>query len=564
MKGNKKSMIKKLIALVLAIAILAGAVAGGFYWKNNSGGEVKVYAVENIGSMGYGEEESTSYGNVTTDKMQNVYLSDTQTVTKICVKEGQTVKEGDTILEYDTTLTDLDLNKKELALQKMKIEKEDMEKQVRTKKRSEGKPISVNRPSAPPEENTGDPGISAVSMPGLRTLSGAGVTPTDPADPGGGEDPEEPENPGDGGEPEKPEDDKTIKTYEVIDGNGTKKTPLIVILAADYSINTELLDKLLLKKGENWLIFLTTEGDQRNGDVLSRTGLICKKESNGSYSFSFFDASAYPLPDMSGVLVGEPNEPGWGGGGGGSEDTRLTAEEIAELKEKIRDTDLEIRMAEVELKQMKKEKNNGQVVSTVDGTVSSVLDLDTAKQEGSPVVKIAGGGGYFIRCTVSELELDKIAVGQTVTVNAMESGGTYTGEISEIGDTPSSSNEYYGGNSNVSYYPFVVSVGVDADMKEYEYVSVMRSGSAVQEDTGNGFYLENMFILSEGNKRFVYVRGEDGRLEKRQISVGNIRWGSTKVNGGLTMEDWIAFPYGKAVKDGARTAEGSLSDLYNY
>ena len=147
MKGNKTSIIKRVVALVLAAAILTGAVAGGIYWRKNSGGEVNVYAMENLGSTGYGEEGSTSYGNVTTDKMQNVYLSDTQTVTKICVEEGQEVKVGDTILEYDTTLTDLDLNKKELALQKMKLEKEDMEKQVRTRKRSSGASSQIGRAS---------------------------------------------------------------------------------------------------------------------------------------------------------------------------------------------------------------------------------------------------------------------------------------------------------------------------------------------------------------------------------------------------------------------------------
>ncbi len=557
MKGNKISMIRKVIALVLAAAILAGAVIGGVYWRKNSGGTVNVYAMDNLGSTGWGEESSTSYGNVTTDKMQNVFLSDTQIVTKVCVTEGQEVKTGDTILEYDTTLTDLDLTKKELEIQKMKIEKEDMEKQVRTRKRSEGGAPSIDRPSAPPEENAGKPGIFAMSsLPlGSRIPTESDVTPVVPAEPE---------------EPEEPTKDKKVKTYRVIDGKGTKKSPLFVILAADYSINTEMLEELLLKKGQNWLIFLTTEGDRTDGAVLSRSGLICKKEDNGSYSFSFFDASAYPLPDMDDDSLDEPGTPEWEGGddgwgGGGSyEDTRLTAEEIAELKEKIRDTDLDIRMAEVELKKMKKEKDNGKVVSTVDGKVSSVLDLDTAKQEGSPVVKIAGGGGYFIRCSVSELELDKIAIGQTVTVNAMESGGTYTGKITEIGDTPTNSYDYYGGNTNVSYYPFVVSVDVDADMQEYEYVSVVRSDGAVQENTGDDFYLENMFILSEGNKRFVYVRGEDGRLEKRQISVGNMQWNSTKILGGLTMDDWIAFPYGKSVKDGARTVEGSLSDLWNY
>lgn len=561
MKGNKKSIIKKIVALVLVAAILAGALIGGNYWRKNSGGEVKVYAMENIGSMGYGEEESTSYGNVTTDKMQNVYLSDTQTVTKIHVKEGQEVKVGDTILEYDTTLTDLDLKKKELSLKKMKIEKENMETQVRTRKRSEGGlGLGGDRPSAPPEENAGKEigGIRALSWPGTQASDGSAVTPTEP------EEPENPERPED---PEWTEDD-TVDTYRVIDGKGSKKSPMFIILAADYNINTKMLDELELKKGQNWLIFLTVADDQVGGAVLSRAGLICEKEGGGKYSFNFFDASAYPLPDMGGDPPEEPEFPSWGGGGGGggaSVDTRLTAEEIAELKEKIRDLDLDIRMAEVELKKMKKEKNNGRVLSTVDGKVSSVLDKDTAKQENSPIVKVAGGGGYYIRCTVSELELNKIAVGQAVTVNAMESGGTYTGEISEIGDTPTSANEYYGGNTNVSYYPFVVSVDVDADMRESEYVSVQRSGQTEQmEEPNGGFYVESMFILSEGNKRFVYVRGEDQRLEKRQVSVGNIRWGSTKVTGGLTMEDWIAFPYGKSVKDGARTVEATLSELYNY
>ena len=36
-----------------------------------------------------------------------------------------------------------------------------------------------------------------------------------------------------------------------------------------------------------------------------------------------------------------------------------------------------------------------------------------------------------------------------------------------------------------------------------------------------------------------------------------------EISSGLTMEDKIAFPYGKKVKEGAKTEEGSMQDLYS-
>ena len=36
-----------------------------------------------------------------------------------------------------------------------------------------------------------------------------------------------------------------------------------------------------------------------------------------------------------------------------------------------------------------------------------------------------------------------------------------------------------------------------------------------------------------------------------------------EVKSGVTEDDWIAFPYGKNVKDGAKVKEGSIEDMYN-
>ena len=72
-------------------------------------------------------------------------------------------------------------------------------------------------------------------------------------------------------------------------------------------------------------------------------------------------------------------------------------------------------------------------------------------------------------------------------------------------------------------------------------------------------------MLTDGASSYVSVRGSDGLLEKRQVQVGGSLWGSyTKITGGLSAEDYVAFPYGKQVKAGAPTIEGTWENLYGY
>ena len=62
---------------------------------------------------------------------------------------------------------------------------------------------------------------------------------------------------------------------------------------------------------------------------------------------------------------------------------------------------------------------------------------------------------------------------------------------------------------------------------------------------------------------FVYVQGENGKLERRNVVTGKSVWGSyTQILSGITMDDLIAFPYGKNVKPGVPTEQGDYSTLY--
>ena len=75
-----------------------------------------------VGMTEFWGDNQESYGPVTTDRIQTVFLSDTQTITEVKVKEGDEVKKGDVLMTYDTTLSELELERKRLDVEKAKLQ----------------------------------------------------------------------------------------------------------------------------------------------------------------------------------------------------------------------------------------------------------------------------------------------------------------------------------------------------------------------------------------------------------------------------------------------------------
>ena len=100
-------------------------------------------------------------------------------------------------------------------------------------------------------------------------------------------------------------------------------------------------------------------------------------------------------------------------------------------------------------------------------------------------------------------------------------------------------------------------------LREGDYVEMSYQNSTGSAD-GNTLYLESMFIRTENGKSYVLVRGDHDRLEKRWVQTGRNLWGSyTQIRGGLTVDDFVAFPYGRNVAEGAGTVEATRDQLYN-
>lgn len=240
-----------------------------------------------------------------------------------------------------------------------------------------------------------------------------------------------------------------------------------------------------------------------------------------------------------------------------------TKAELAAMREEqantVRDAKLEVRQLKVELEKLERELNNSAVYSALDGVV---LELNNPKSlsVGEPVLKVSGGGGYLIRGTVSELSLNSVQPGQKVNVSDWSSGGSYEGTVRSVSDYPTTGNSWADGNSNVSYYSFTVSVDGSADLEQNSYVEMSYSAWSGGEEKGT--YLLTSFIRREGNKSYILCERK-GKLVKKYIRTGRSLWGMyTQVLGGLSPKLYLAFPYGKNVREGSATQHASIDELY--
>ena len=305
-----------------------------------------------------------------------------------------------------------------------------------------------------------------------------------------------------------------------------------------------------------YVVFKVTSGNSFLGSRTVWQGMKVSEYSEGQYSFQLCQAE---IPDH---MMLEPDEPESGYVDSGS---GYTAAEIAQMRREqlkaIKDIEFEIQLQQAEYKIMQAEMNDGNVYAKIDGQVVSLLPEEEARLNSQPLMKVSGGGGFYVQGSVSELERDSLTIGQEVTVNDWNTGMTYTGTVKSVGEFPLSDGYSNGnGNPNASQYPFYVFVDGSANLQEGSYVSVNYSSSAGE----HGIYLEVPFLRQENGESYVYLRGANGRLEKRTVTTGKTVWGShVEILSGITEDDYLAFPFGKGVKPGAQTEEGDMQDLYS-
>ena len=508
MKKMPKWLKAALITLI-SLGAVVGIIYGVLIYIRSSSSAVNVYSVSDVQMYYSGVNQSETQGQVKADRMQSVYVSSTQLVTEVYVKEGDTVKAGDPILSYDTTLTDLQLKRQEIQVQQLELQIKSAENNlalINTYK--------IYDPNAQPEVKKLTP---VPSLPYWRNA----------------------------------------------DADGTKEHPYIMVwddsvVFTESFVNT-YLGTYTEETVEAPVFYLICEYRDQNsleGNVISNRMLVFTRLADGGYDFYITAAPEY---DLANPPEDEPDT-----------NVYVTYAELVALRksanEQISSLKMDLKKAELEYRTLEHELTGGLVTSTIDGVVMTVNDPEAVSGTSDPAVLVSGGGGYYVTGALSETELDSMHVGDTVSCMSWESYMSYTAVITEISEFPlsDSSNTYHysEGNQNASLYAFTARIETDSAMREGEYLYITYTPGG---DEGSGMYIQSMFIRSENGQSYVLKKGEDGKLVRANVKTGRDLWGSyTEILSGIDENDFIAFPYGRNVKEGAAAVESDINALYTY
>ena len=235
--------------------------------------------------------------------------------------------------------------------------------------------------------------------------------------------------------------------------------------------------------------------------------------------------------------------------------TGPTREELLQkIKEKeveIKDMEVTQKMADLDLEKTREKLENVVVKSIVNGRVTRVDPMGGNYNE--PVVQIIGGDEIYVSTTVSELDLGKVQVGDPVTAISWMTGEQMEGVVSQIGDYPvEDAMGYYSQNPNVSNYEMIIAFPADSGLMDGQGVELTMG--SMQPPDAVSFCIPSMYIRDENGSYYV-LADQDGYLVKKYIQVGRSMYDGEYIEilGGITMEDYLAFPYGKAAQEGVKT-----------
>ena len=586
-------------------------------------GTVPVYSMEELAQQVWSDTTSLE-GSVSSNASQQVRLLDKQIVSQVHVTEGQEVKEGDPLLTYDMTLVNIDLEMEKLNKQQLEVKKKGLEQELKDLKNGKMSAMAAqkdyemeflgdsNKQWRLVETTSAQQGEEQPEPPENPNGGETPPQPEPPENPNGGETPQQPENPEnpDGEEtpqtpqqpenpeePEAPEEESTAYSRLYWDTSLTDPIPpnaednVIVETAKPYKQEGAVL--YFLCKKDVWVqgAFLNHIAGFRGGEEKEEAPLTCvleqrtedKKDGTllaqitiyGEKIEKQFNPSTWyraklGLAEWEEVPV--PNDPGLedldngifvptpGGDIIGGYSPEEMKKAIREKEQEIATAGLDIREADIKIKKVEQQLQDETVRSTLNGVVKKVGDPAKGEIDGEPFIVVESTGGVYIKGYVGEDMLKVVEPGQMLSGMAYESMMPFEAEIKEVSPYPADDYMMYS-NREITYYPFTAFIQDSTGLKDNEMVTM-----DLPQENGEitGIFLSKEYVRSKDGEDYVLKAGKNGKLVKQVVHTGRTFYGSLiEIKDGITTEDYVAFPYGKKVKEGAKVKKAKLADEYN-
>lgn len=238
----------------------------------------------------------------------------------------------------------------------------------------------------------------------------------------------------------------------------------------------------------------------------------------------------------------------------GEEEKLSYTTQIQSAQNDIKKTEYSIKSKNMEIEQLKHNIENATVVSKAAGLVKSINQNNNQGgyyDDGSSnaFITILETGAYRVKGMVNEQNIYAVTEGQPVIIRSRVDDSIWYGTMGAV-DTENSqsgnNNYYYGGmdesENQSSKYPFYVTLDSDEGLMLGQHVYIeMDMG---QEEEKTGLWLPEYFISDLGAKPYVWADNGRGKLEKREIVLGEYDADlmEYEILEGLTVEDAITFP----------------------
>ena len=568
---------------IIITSVCAFALVGIKFYLSSSN-TIEVHSVSSL-NTGYWDNPSTSTGLVSNSDTQSVLYDSSKTITQVFVKDGQQVSVGDPLLSYDLTTLQSAVDTSQLEVEKAQnaitLANHELKKLLNTT------PV----PDVTPEPDI--PDSTPAPLPDIPNQDGNGLYPyilslsqaeknfTNYKIYYADTESEAPEK-GPHEDDSLWKEERVKKTsdhtcwywieYTYTDGSnnvydtkdvveyysdqqqipsedisivGTKQNPYVFNLseAQGFVYGKLFLDNANLNQYLRFDVY-TNDGDLSSSWLVRCDKFAAKQSMNEGDMYSVI---SHTKEEQKYVEVEQkPSQdipPGY---------TEIElAKAIRDKKQELKTLDLNLRKAKLSLNENKNLLNDGVVRAKRSGIVRNVKDLSNPPQDGSAFLEVATGQGTYIKGSISELMLNQIKVGDTISAYCWTSGETFDAKIQSIDTVPSSSSNYNGsGNPNVSYYGFEAYAKDAANIAVGEYLELTFNSNT---KTTSSIWLSKAYVKQEGNKYYVF-KEDHGRLKKQYVTVGKIVWGDTmEIKDGLSDTDYIAFAYSKNAKEGVKT-----------
>ncbi len=572
----------------IIITSLCAFTLVGIKFYLNSTNKIDVNSVSTL-NTGYWDNPSTSTGFVSNSDTQSVLYDASKTITQVFVQEGQQVNAGDPLLSYDLTTLQSAVDTSQLDVEKAQNAITLAEHELKKLLNTTPIPDVVEEPEIQDHTPAPLPGVPAKDgngfYPYVLSLSQAeknftaykiyyASTTSEAPEKGPHEEASLWKE-----ERETKESNNTCWywiEYTYTDGStnaydskdvveyysdkqqipnkeiflaGTKQNPYVFKLSENQgfvygklfldnaNLNQYFRFDVYTNDGEidsSWLVRcdkFTTKQSMNEGDMYS---VISHTKEEQKY----VEVEQKPSQDIS----------------SGYTEIEL-AKAIRDKKQELKTLDLDLRKAKLSLSENKALLNDGIVRAKRSGIVRNIKDLSNPIQDGSAFLEVATGQGTYIKGSISELMLNQIKVGDTISAYCWTSGETFDAKIQSIDTVPSSNSNYNGsGNPNVSYYGFEAYAKDASKIQAGEYLELTFN---LASDTTSSIWLSKAYVKQEGNKYYV-LKDVHGKLKKQYVTVGKIVWGDTmEIKDGLSDTDYIAFAYSKNAKEGVKTQKSS-------